>query len=67
MVFERKKLMIWGSATAILAAAIASVCFLVAAHDEELLYVFEIVRHGARAPMLAGMKGFSVTQGMLTP
>ena len=67
MAVQGKKLMIWGSATAILAAVIASICYLVTAHDEELLYVFEIVRHGARAPMLAGMKGFSVTEGMLTP
>lgn len=59
--------MLWGSATAILAAVIASVIYLVTTHDEELVYVFEIVRHGARAPMLAGLPGFSVTQGMLTP
>jgi len=59
--------MIWGSATAILAALIASAYYLVTTHDEELLYVFELVRHGARAPMLAGMRGFSVTKGMLTP
>ena len=30
------------------------------------MYVFELVRHGARAPMESA-KGFSVNKGMLTP
>ena len=36
------------------------------APEDQLLYVFEIVRHGARAPM-AQAQGFSVAKGMLTP
>lgn len=66
MSVQRKRLMIYGSAVAILAAVITAIIYLVGTDDEQLLYVFEIVRHGARAPMLAGLHGFGVSQGMLT-
>jgi hypothetical protein len=64
---QKTRLMLWVSAAGLLAALIASMVYMMTTHDEELLYVFEIVRHGARAPMLSGMKGFGVINGMLTP
>lgn len=36
------------------------------AGDDRLIYVFELTRHGARAPML-GSGEFSVAKEMLTP
>jgi len=40
--------------------------FTNAYHEEKLQYVFELVRHGARAPMLPGDHGFAVSKGMLS-
>lgn len=40
---------------------------LYASPANKLVYVFEVVRHGARAPMLHGDFGFKVGPGILTP
>lgn len=40
---------------------------LYSSHANKLVYVFEVVRHGARAPMLKGDFGFNVGPGILTP
>ncbi len=34
--------------------------------QDKLAFVFEIVRHGARAPVVSGSDSFSVPSGMLT-
>jgi len=37
------------------------------ASDEKLAFVFEIVRHGARSPLIdEGMQFFEIDQGILT-
>jgi hypothetical protein len=49
----------------ILGSALISI-FFVEGNAYELKFVFEVVRHGARAPLLGG-DIFSVSKEMLTP
>ena len=67
---RKKKIAVRLGAIALLILLITALIFVLMAEDNELVYVFEIVRHGARAPMLTAPAGFSygfkVTPGQLT-
>ena len=43
----------------VLALLLIVLLIVLLTEDEQLVYVFEIVRHGARAPMLTAPEGFN--------
>ena len=63
---KKKIIMISLASLAIIATVIAGAIYIFSAENENLVYVFEIARHGARAPMMSGLSGFGVKNGMLT-
>ena len=46
-------------AAALLILLITSLIIILTTEDKDLVYVFEIVRHGARAPMLSAPAGWT--------
>ena len=62
---SNKKFAMWVGGAALSIALFITIIVLIYKEDDGLVYVFELVRHGARAPL--DSDGFNVPAGLLTP